>query len=61
MPMYFFELDSPFHDNIRARGNDAMKDAIFLAANVKLMRIRAYTAEEATVSKFKELVFELMR
>lgn len=60
-PRYFIELDSPFHDNDRAKANDAMKDAIFEAANVKLIRIRAYDISECTVENFQNLVLEVMR
>lgn len=60
-PMYFFELDSHFHDNDIARKNDAMKNAIFEAGNVKLIRIRAHESRERTVKKFQELVLEVMR
>lgn len=60
-PRYFFELDSIFHDGEQARKNDAMKDRIFSAANVKLHRIRAHEQRETTVHRFKELVLEVMR
>lgn len=60
-PMHFFEIDSSFHDSERARKNDAMKDAIFEAANTKLIRIRAHEMEETTVEKFQSLVLEVMR
>lgn len=60
-PMYFFELDSHFHDDERVKANDNMKDSIFAAANVKLIRIRVHKASEATVSKFQELVLDVMR
>lgn len=60
-PMYFFELDSHFHDNERARINDEMKNKIFEAANTKLIRIRAYDLKETSVNKFYELVLEVMR
>jgi len=38
-----------------------MKDAIFKAANIKLIRIRPHNQDETTVQKFKELVTEVMR
>ena len=60
-PKFFIELDSHHHDNERAVINDRMKDEIFKAANVKLIRIRAYDQNEATVEKFRELVLEVMR
>lgn len=60
-PKFFIELDSHFHDNERAANNDRMKEAIFEAANVKLIRIRAHNKGETTVKKFKQLVIEVMR
>ncbi|WP_431023695.1 DUF2726 domain-containing protein [Halomonas sp. H5] len=60
-PRFFIELDSHYHDNERAAKNDRMKDEIFKAANVKLIRIRAYDQNEATVERFKKLVLEVMR
>lgn len=60
-PIYFFELDSHFHDEPRAQSNDKMKDAIFEAANTKLIRIRAEEIEEASVDRFYGLVIEVMR
>lgn len=60
-PVYFFELDSHFHDNDRARKNDEMKNKIFEAANVKLIRIRAHDLKETSVTKLNELVSEVMR
>lgn len=60
-PMFFFELDSSYHDSKRSQINDKMKDDIFKAANVKLIRIRAHDFKEITVNKFKNLVVEVMR
>lgn len=60
-PRFFIELDSIYHDGERARTNDAMKDKIFNAANVKLIRIRAHDQRETTVQRFKQLVIEVMR
>lgn len=60
-PKFFIELDSHHHDNERAVRNDSMKDEIFKAANVKLIRIRAYDQNEITVEKFRQLVLEVMR
>lgn len=60
-PKFFVELDSHHHDNERAAKNDRMKDEIFEAANVKLIRIRTYDQSEATVERFKQLVLEVMR
>lgn len=60
-PKFFVELDSHYHDNERAKNNDRMKDSIFQAANVKLIRIRAHDQGETTVQNFKKLVMEVMR
>jgi len=60
-PMYFFELDSHYHDGDKAKENDNMKNKIFEIANVKLIRIRAHEAKETTIKKFQELVLEVMR
>ncbi|WP_163574073.1 DUF2726 domain-containing protein [Halomonas faecis] len=60
-PKFFIELDSHHHDNERAAKNDRMKDEIFNASNVKLIRIRAYDRSEATVGGFKKLIYEVMR
>ena len=60
-PKFFIELDSNLHDKARAKENDRMKDAIFNAANVKLIRIRAHHGNETTVQKFKQLILEIMR
>jgi hypothetical protein len=60
-PKFFIELDSRYHDNEQAVKNDRMKDAIFRAANAKLIRIRAHDQSEITKDKFKQLVLEVMR
>jgi len=60
-PIYFFELDSVFHENEKASMNDALKNSIFEAANVKLIRIRPRLREEMTVEKLEKLVLEVMR
>lgn len=60
-PKYFIELDSVYHDSERAKYNDNMKNNIFQAANIKLIRIRPYDKSEVTVAKFKDLVMEVMR
>lgn len=59
-PRFFFELDSVHHDSIQAQENDAMKDSIFKAANVKLTRIRSYGAKALTVKEFERLVLDVM-
>jgi hypothetical protein len=59
-PLHFFELDSKFHDNEKARQNDAFKNAILDAAGIKLIRIRALQTGEATVANFKKIVLDLI-
>jgi hypothetical protein len=59
-PKFFFELDSVHHDSIQAQENDAMKDSIFKAANVKLTRIRGYGSKPLTVQEFERLVLDVM-
>lgn len=59
-PKFFFELDSVHHDSAQAQENDAMKDAIFKAANVKLTRIRGFGSKALTVQEFERLVLDVM-
>ncbi|MEE4227641.1 DUF2726 domain-containing protein [Pseudomonas viridiflava] len=61
VPKYFIELDSSFHDDPQAQANDQLKDAIFRAANTKLIRIRPLDAKASSVDEFERLVRELMR
>lgn len=61
VPQYFIELDSSFHDGSQAQVNDQLKDAIFRAANTKLIRIRPLNAKASSVDEFERLVRELMR
>ncbi|AAO58200.1 DUF2726 domain-containing protein [Pseudomonas syringae group genomosp. 3] len=61
VPKYFIELDSSFHDDPQAQANDLLKDAIFRAANTKLIRIRPLDAKASSVEEFERLVRELMR
>ncbi|MBO1923281.1 DUF2726 domain-containing protein [Thiomicrorhabdus sp. 6S3-12] len=58
-PIKFFELDSVFHDNEKAKERDEMKDSIFRKSNVKLYRIRAELGEQISVESFEELIREL--
>ncbi len=61
VPVYFIELDSSFHDDPKAQVNDQLKDAIFRAANTKLMRIRPLDSKASSVEELERLVRELMR
>ena len=61
VPLYFFELDSPYHDNPKQQHRDRLKNRIFEAANTKLHRIRVESADDSTAAAFHKLVSELMR
>lgn len=60
-PLHFFELDSAYHNRAEAQANDQMKDAICSAANVKLVRIRAFKVQETSVESFAQLLRELIQ
>ena len=60
-PKHFFELDSSFHDDPRAKRNDNLKNAICDAVGVKLTRIRAYDANETSTRSFLTLVKDLIQ
>jgi len=60
-PIYFFEIDSDFHDSDKARKKDKIKNKIFEVANVKLIRIRSHSQGENTVDKFESMILEIMR
>ncbi|WP_232924172.1 hypothetical protein [Pseudomonas syringae] len=51
--MYSIEPDSRFHDDRQAQVNDLLKDAIFRAANTKLIRIRPLDANALSVDEFE--------
>lgn len=59
-PLYFFELDTRFHDDLAAKRNDKLKNSICDAVGVKLTRIRAYEASETSTEAFVTLVKELI-
>lgn len=59
-PLHFFELDSAYHNRPEAQANDQMKNAICTAANVKLVRIRAFNVQETSVESFAGLLRELI-
>lgn len=61
VPLHFFELDSKFHDTAEAKNNDRLKNAICAAANIKLVRIRAFELAETTTEAFARLVKELIK
>lgn len=60
-PMFFFELDSIYHDEKKPRLNDRMKDKILSLAGQKLFRIRAkdnnYNLKR---NDFKQLIDEVI-
>ena len=58
-PIYFFELDSVWHDEEDAKEKDKMKDNIFSAAGLKLFRIRDKQNQKIDEEEFVELVKEV--
>lgn len=59
-PLHFFELDSKFHESEKAKRNDTLKNAIFNAAGIKLIRIRSFEASEKTVANYRKMVLDLI-
>lgn len=59
-PIYFFELDSKFHDAESVKRRDQHKNSICNAAGIKLVRIRALGGSNTSIDDFSELVVELM-
>ena len=59
-PIYYFELDSSFHDNNYVRRKDRMKDKIFEVANVKFLRMRHANPNRATKEEFRDLALEIL-
>ena len=59
-PVYFFELDSIYHDTKEQKEKDRMKDKIFSLSNSKLYRIRK---RDKTVSEteFEEIIREIRK
>lgn len=58
-PIYFFELDSIWHDEENAVKNDKMKDKIFSISGLKLFRIRDKQNYKIGEEEFEELVKEI--
>lgn len=59
-PLHFFELDSKFHESEKAKRNDTLKNSIFNAAGIKLIRIRSFEASETTVANYRKMVLDLI-
>jgi hypothetical protein len=59
-PLHFFELDSKFHDSEKAKRNDTLKNAIFSAAGIKLIRIRSFEVSETAIANYKKMVLDLV-
>lgn len=58
-PVYFFELDSRFHDNDKQKVNDHYKDEILRKAGVKLYRIRKrnrYVGDREFITMIRDLI-----
>ncbi|MBO1897586.1 DUF2726 domain-containing protein [Shewanella sp. BF02_Schw] len=60
-PLYFFELDSAYHDNEKAIRNDLLKDAIFESAGIKLHRVRLNGRTLTAKHDFKLIIQNLLR
>ncbi|MDA9031208.1 hypothetical protein N9I31_05160 [Candidatus Pseudothioglobus singularis] len=60
MPIYFFEIDSSFHDSIDLKRKDRWKDDICKLAEVKLIRIRPEHPNQTSVDDFKRIVTTCM-
>lgn len=58
-PIYFFELDSVWHDEEGAKEKDKMKNNIFSAAGLRLFRIRDKQNQKIEEEEFIELVKEV--
>lgn len=58
LPAYFFELDSVFHDSVKVKEKDHMKDRIFAAAGQVLFRVRKSEGVESRAD-FAKLVREV--
>lgn len=57
IPLYFFELDSFYHDNDKVKIKDGMKDKMFSLCGQKLIRIRPVDPHDK--QDFKELLRDL--
>lgn len=58
-PVYFFELDSVFHDTPEQKGKDQFKDNILSAAGQKLYRIRK-VLDQVGVNEFIVMIREVL-
>lgn len=61
IPKYFFEVDSNYHDNPKAKIKDKMKDGIFLSANIPLHRIRLDEFTNTPRHEFTQKIQELIK
>lgn len=60
-PLYFFELDSAYHDSEKAIRNDLLKDAIFESAGIKLHRVRLNGRTLTAKHDFKLIIQNLLK
>jgi Protein of unknown function (DUF2726) len=60
LPIFFFELDSAWHDTPSVQRNDELKDGIFSKAGLPLLRIRKLS-DDVAVEEFIELIRELTK
>jgi hypothetical protein len=61
VPKYFFEVDSHYHDNPKAKIKDQMKNDIFLSANIPLHRIRLDEFTNTPRHEFTKKIQELLQ
>jgi hypothetical protein len=57
-PIYFFELDSLYHDTDEQKEKDRMKDKIFSLSGQKLFRIRKID-NSINEAEFERLIIEI--
>jgi hypothetical protein len=60
IPIYFFELDSEYHDLANIKKKDELKDSIFSKAGVKLRRIRKQD-KNINLTEFIKLIRDLTK
>ena len=59
-PIYFFELDSSYHDTIKQKEKDLIKDNFFSLAGKTLYRIRPKGKQTLCREDFKKLIKEIL-
>lgn len=59
-PIYFFELDSIYHDSKRQKHNDGLKDSIFSKSGIRIYRIRKNDSN-VSVQEFTKMIREIIK